>query len=199
MTDRNASVGRTLDRLAEIAALEEDPNQKWWRKLATGAARTFSLVQNDSEIAQIRTVLEDDASFGWGVSCRQTEVSFENAVWAISTHRPRGSGKRRKILWFSTGRTWLLPERIVEVTDRGEQIAHLAHLADGQPLAARTVDGRSLSLIKQSRHLLEADALTIKKVKGGYVLATTSPVPLEAALLYWHLMLGDYQRSLPFA
>ena len=85
------------------------------------------------------------------------------------------------------------------MTDGGEQIAYVTHLEDGHPLAVRTVDGGSLTLTRRSRHLLEAGALTIEKVNGSYVLTATSPVPLEAALLHWHLMLGDYQRPLPIA
>ena len=190
MTNKNASVGRRLDRLTKIVTLPRKPDTLW------GDARTFSLVQNDNETAQIRTAWESDDGFFGGVSCRRTEVSFEDGGWTISTHSPSGPKQKTKVLWFSIDASWLKSERIVEVTDGGEQIAHLTHLADGQPLAVKTVNGRSLTLTRQSRQLLETGALTIERVNGTYVLTTTSPVPLEAALLYWHLMLGDFQWPL---
>lgn len=199
MTDMDASAGRRLDRLAEIAPLESNPDRSWWRKFFPGPDRSFSLVQDNSEIAQIRTVLERDDGFGWGVACRQTDVSFADGGWRISTHSPGGPKQRTRLLWTSSDASWLKSERIVEVIDGGEQIAHLAHRADGQPLAAEAVDGTTLPLTRESRHLLAAGALTIKKAKGSFVLTTTSPVPLASALLYWHLMLGDYQRPLPIA
>ena len=149
-------------------------------------------MQNDREIAQIRTAWESDDGFFGGVSCRQTEVSFEDGEWTISTHSPRGPKQKTKVFWLSLDASWLKSERIVEVTDGSEQIAYVTHLADGHPQEVRTVDGRSLTLTRRSRHLLESGVLTIDKVNGTYVLTTTSAVPLEAALLYWHLMLGDY-------
>jgi hypothetical protein len=94
---------------------------------------------------------------------------------------------------------WLRRDRIVEVTDDGVQIAHLVDPVEGQPATVITVDGTSIPLTRHTRHRLEAGALTISEAEGGYVLSTTSPVPLEAALLYWHLMLGDYVRPLPIA
>jgi hypothetical protein len=199
MTDKSASLGRRLDRLAEIVALDTNLDRPWWRILVPASSRTFSLVQDDRETARIRTALERDDGFGWGVSCRRTDVSFEDGEWTIRTHSPSDPRHKTKFRWFSTAASWLKLERIVEVTDGSGQIAHLAHPADGQPLTAKTVGGTSLSLTRQSRHLLEAEVLTIKRTKRTYEMTATSPVPLEAALLYWHLMLGDYQRPLEIA
>ena len=90
-----------------------------------------------------------------------------------------------------------MQDRLIEAEVDGERIAHLAHLADARPVTAKTAGGVSMALTSQRRHIFEADGLTIRRHDEGFELDVTAPVPLEGALLFWHVMLGDYLRPVP--
>lgn len=133
-------------------------------------------------------------------------VKFKSGRWRISTHAP-GPRQDKKRLGISYRAAWKERDRVVEVRDGGEQIAYLANPKEEENLSkmlewlgvkrnkneVKTADEQSVTL-QRPRSLVTAGALTIKKVKGNYVLTPTSPVPLplEAALLHWHVRLGDF-------
>ncbi len=171
---------RMLDRPAELVYFDK-ADKPWWDQRLRD--QNFSLVQEGDEVATISTGLELDRNFGRGLRCRHTEVRFKNGdEWTISTHAP-GPRQEKKTLGISHRVAWNIGDRIVEVKDGGEQIAYLEE-------EVKLADGRSITI-----HPGWRDTFTIKNVKGNYVLTPTSPVPLEAALLDWHVLLGDF--SLP--
>jgi len=56
-----------------------------------------------------------------------------------------------------------------------------------------TARGESVTLLRSKyRSRWTGGALTIEKVKRNYLVTPTSQVPLEAALLHWHLILEDW-------
>ncbi len=212
MTGRTNSQRRRLERRAELVDVDKTNDKPWWRRWFRGG-RHFELEQDGSKVAAVSTLLRQAESFGNGL-LRRTEVRFADGdVWEILTRAP-GPRQEKQILGVRYLASWNAGDRVVEVVGRGTQMGRrLAHLAGDPPtmtftealfrtaksVEVETADGRSLT-INHSRRRLTAktklasgDALTITRARTRYLLTPTSPVPLEAALLHWHLMLGDYQ------
>lgn len=179
-----------LDRSAELIDL--DRVDKWWSRSGVGTLN-YSLVEDGNEVATISTVLEPDENFGSGVKCRHTQVRFESGRWRISTHAP-GPRQDKKRMGISYKAPWTRGDRVVEVKDDGgEQIAYLTNPVKTRNPEVKTTGEYSLTLKKKPlRGVWIGEALTIERGKGVYVLTPTSPVPLEAALLHWHVILGDF-------
>jgi hypothetical protein len=196
-----------LDRPAELVDLGKTTGKfRWWRLKGVfkkvAVVHHFSLVQDGGdEVAAISTTMEpDDGSFHKGMRCRRTVVTFKDDTWTIITRapRPQVEAKARR----SLGKPWRREDRIVEVVgvspgvNDGEQIAFLANPSAWRILGSNevtTADGQSLILAPQTvgRRFVTGEKLTIKKIKGGYRFTPKTPVPLEAVLLHWHVMLGD--------
>ena len=213
MGEGRSPIGRMLDRPAELVDLGKiAPKLRWWRLdrvfEKVGAVHNFSLVQDGgTEVAAISTTMEpDDGSFRKGMRCRRTVVTFEDDAWTVITHapRPQGGAKARRFL----SRPWRREDRVVEVVrvspgvGDGEQIAFLANPSTWRILGSmevRTADGLSVILAPQTvgRRFVTGEKLTIKKIKGGYRLPPNTPLPLEAVLLHWHVMLGDIRVPRP--
>lgn len=213
MTGRTNSQRRRLERRAELVDVDKTNDRPWWRRWFRGG-RHFHLEQESSKVAAVSTLLRQAESFGKGVLLRRTEVRFADGdVWEILTRAP-GPRPEKQVLGVRYRAPWNAGDRVVEVVCRGTQMGkRLAHLAGepptitftealsrtAKPVEVETTDGRSLTL-NHSRSRLTAktrqasgDMLTITRTRARYLLTPTSPVPLEAALLHWHLMLGDYQ------
>ena len=92
----------------------------------------------------------------------------------------------------------------------GRRLAHLAGdpptmtfaetlLGTAKPVEVETADGRSVTLSHSRSRLTEksprasGDGLIITRKRARYLITPTSPVSLEATLLHWHLMLGDFR------
>lgn len=219
MTGRNNSQRRRLDRPAELVDIERTNHKPWWRRWFRGGHH-FELVQDGKKIAAVSTLLRQTNSFGNGAHCRRTEVRFvDGDVWEILTRAP-GPRQEKQILGVCYRASWNAGDRVVEVVGRGTQMGkRLAHLAGAppnltfteallrtaKPAEVETADGRSVTLNYSRSRLTEktkqasGDVLAITKTRGRYFLTPTSPVSLEAALLHWHLMLGDYQLAQQYA
>ena len=173
MTDENGSTRRMLDWPAELIDLDKVDKPSWSRWRVGGG--NFSLVQDGNESAAISTAFERCFERS-GLMCRRTDVTFKNGgEWTISSTAPGA----------------------VEVKDGGEQIAYLAKEAGEfrhRGAEVKTSGGNRLTLKKKPlRGIWIGEALTIRRGGWGAVwsLRPTSPVPLEAALLYWHVAIGD--------
>lgn len=186
---------RMLDRPAELIDLgqAEIAHKPWWRRWSRiEGAHNFSLVQDGKEVAAISTEMTPgDDSFRPGTLCRHTSVTFNTGGWTIRTHGP-GRRVDKVVFGGESLAYWEWSDRIVEVTEGGEQIAYQVNLnpaawhSGGLPMAVKLADGR----------IVTSEALTIKMVKGPrYLLTPASSIPLEAALLHWHIMLGDFQDT----
>lgn len=208
---------RVLDRPARLVDLGRTEPQPRWRLYLqqvkstvenVGPVHRFRLVQDGDEIAEISTAMEpDEGSLLKGTRCRRTTVQFGDDVWTVHTRilprrgraETRGPGKRR----------WAREDRVVDVSrdphgaGEAQLIATLANPSSWRLLGSievTTADGESVTLTPQSvgRRFLSGPALTINKIQGGsYVFTPKTPVPLEAALLHWHIMLGDTRFPRP--
>jgi len=140
------------------------------------------------------------------MQCRRTVVTFEDDAWTIITRalRPRDGANVRGVL----SRPWRREDRIVEVVGvspgggEGKRIAFLANPRAWRILGSNqvtTADGQSVILVPQTvgRRFVTGEKLIIKKIKGGYRFTPKTPVPLEAVLLHWHVMLGDIRVPRP--
>jgi len=199
----NAVTRRSLSGSASLVDVER--TKGWRRKLPAGVS--FSLRQDETEVASVATGWRSaDLSFKPGATCRFTRVSFEDGSWLIRT---RGSGRQadKRVLGFRRKDYSQRADRIVEVLEDGRQIAHLvnpdnralrlaplvaANLVALHPYEVMTASGESIALRHQFRRA-SGDMLTIKVSKGDYLFETTHIVPLEAALLHWHIMRGDFR------
>ncbi len=213
MTEEKPPMRHMLDRPAELVDLGMTEGRLRWRRLKdmfekVGAVHNFSLVVDGSnQVAAISTNMEpDDGSFRKGMRCRRTLVTFEDEMWTIITRAPgpRDEAKARSFL----SKPWRREDRIVEVVGvlpgggEGEQIASLANPSAWRifgSMEVTTADGLSVVVTPQTvgRRFVTGEKLTIKKLKRGYRLMPKAPVPLEAVLLHWHVMLGDIQVPRP--
>lgn len=213
MTDQKPPIRRMLDRPAKLVDLGKSAGSlRWWRLKGVfekvEAVHHFSLLQDGGEeVAAVSTTMEpDDGSFRKGMRCRRTVVTFKDGEWTIITRapRPQDEAKERRFL----SKPWRREDRIVEVVGaspgvgEGEQIAYLANPSAWRLLVSiqvTTADGQTVILVPQTvgRRFLTGDKLTIERTKEGYRLTPKSPVPLEAVLLHWHVMLGDIRVPRP--
>jgi hypothetical protein len=213
MTGRSNSQRRRLDRRAELVDVDRTRDSAGWRGLFRGGHH-FELEQDGTKIAAISTLLRRAESFGNGVLLRRTEIRFADGdVWEILTRAP-GPRQEKQVFGVHYRASWNAHDRVVEVIGRGIQMGRrLAHLAGdpptmtfaetllrtAKPVEVETSDGRSVTLNHSRSRLTEktkqafGDGLTITKKRARYLITPTSPVSLEAALLHWHLMLGDYR------
>ncbi len=196
-----------LDRPAELIDLDK-VGKPWWRTWY-GVGKNFSLVQDGTEIAAISTAMEpvDAIAIEHGTykktKRRRTEVALKGTRWTILTQAPI---PRRDFKVRGDKSFWDYRNRIVTVKDRDEQIAYFTNpdwITTGRSFGRGreepevvTASGESITLKHSYQwgegHMWTGEALTIKKVKRNYRLTPESPVPLEAALLHWHLILEDW-------
>jgi hypothetical protein len=213
MIDQKPPMNRMLDRPAKLVDRGKSAGRvPWWRLKGAfskpGAVHNFSLLQDGGEeIAAVSTTLEpDDGSFRKGMRCRRTVVTFKDGEWKIITRAPRPQDEAKARSFVS--KPWRREDRIVEVVTaspgagEGEQIAYLANPSAWRILGSiqvTTADGQTVILAPQTvgRRFLTGEKLTIEKIRAGYRLTPKSPVPLEAVLLHWHVMLGDIRVPRP--
>jgi hypothetical protein len=202
-----------LDRPAKLVDLGKSARSlRWWRLKGVfekvGSVHNFSLRQDGGEeVAAVSTTMEpDDGSFRKGMRCRHTVVIFEDGEWTIITRAPRPQDEAKARRFVS--KPWRREDRIVEVVEaspgvgEGERIAYLANPSAWRLLGSiqvTTADGQTVTLAPQTvgRRFVTGDKLTIERIKGGYRLTPKAPVPLEAVLLHWHIMLGDIRVPRP--
>ena len=212
MTDEEARKRPMLERPSKLVELGEVAEQRgWWRLRPTASkgpvSQSLSLVQDGEEIATVSTTLQPDTGAGRkGLQCRRTEVRFTDESWIIRTHVPPPPDRTRART--ARRRRWR-EDRIVEAlraspegVDEGDRIAFLSQPSAWslmRPVTVETVDGLSVTLTPQSagRRFLTGEMVSIRKVKGGYSLTPKSPVPYAAALVHWHVMLGDLRPPRP--
>ncbi len=195
MTGKKASARWMLDRPAELIDLDK-VDKPWWSRWRVGSGN-FSLVQDGNEVAAISSALQLDENLGSGMRFRRTEVSFKSGgEWTISTHT-QGPRQDNKVLGIRRKARWTRRDRVVEVKDGGEQIAYLAkrpNVLGWGRAEVKTSGAYWLRLTKKPLiGIWTGEGLTIELVKGAYVLTPASPIPLEAALLHWHFILGEHQ------
>ena len=178
-----------------------------WAKLLS---TDLKLIVEGQESARIRTSFRrtdrNDVAFREAVALRQTRVVFANSPpWLIRAVEPGPRGGKTMI--FGNTREMLHPiiSRVITVFENDQPIASSDGPIPTMPLKG-SGKGSCVAVAVGKRFTLSppwrADRGTIDKqatlLSYGFWDTTWSvkarePVPLSVVLLYWHVLLGDWQ------
>lgn len=162
------------------------------RKWRLGRFRA-ALIERDQPIADIESKW---VAYATNNLARHTKVVFTNgAQWSILTGPPDWSPEERKILGATRPGLPSLDDRVATVRDDSEHLLAEATWPNKTLQRAQIRFGERTDWLHYpstvSRDWRLGEMLTVATRTRTTTLLPNGPVPMEAALLSWHVAVGD--------